>query len=192
MHYFDEISLRPQLYIVEGDPSLLKEFTAYLLVKRTPSLIIDGGNKFDPFILSSFCKQLDMNAMEQVYVSRAFTIFQLKMLITSALPAFIRESAPSVVVVSFFSDLFRSDDVEGEIATILYKKLLFRLKEIVKTYCVPVVVTDHKNTVKIFDSRVSFKMKRNAMVLSIDQQTFQVPFIHPYQKTLDLWRTTHG
>ncbi|MBU7022862.1 MAG: hypothetical protein HXS40_01750 [Theionarchaea archaeon] len=192
MHYFDEISLHPQLYIVEGDLHLLKEFTAYLLVKRAPSLIVDGGNRFDPFILSSFCEQLDTNAMERVYVSRAFTIFQLKILIISALPAFIQESAPSVVVVSFFSDLFHSDDVEKEVATILYKKLLFRLKEIVKTYYIPVVVTDQKNNSKIFDSRVSFKMKRNSVILSVDQQTFQIPFIPPYQRTLDSWRNIHG
>ncbi|MBU7014353.1 MAG: hypothetical protein HXS52_02170 [Theionarchaea archaeon] len=192
MHYFDEISLHSQLYLVEGDPHLLKEFTAYLLVKRAPSLIIDGGNRFDPFILSSFCERLDMNAMERVYVSRAFTIFQLKMLITRALPAFMQENAPSVVVVSSFSDLFHSDDVEEEIATVLYKKLLFRLKEIVKTYDIPVVVTDHKNNLKIFDSHVSFKMKKNGMILSVDQQTFQIPLIPPYQKTLDSWRNTHG
>jgi hypothetical protein len=192
MHYFDKVPTEPQLYILEGDPHILKEFTSYLLVKRTPSLILDGGNSFNPFTISFFCRKLNIDAMEQIFVSRAFTVFQLKILITQNLPAFIQEKNPSIVFVSFFSDLFRSDDVEEKIRTILYKKLLLRLKEIVNTYDIPVMVTDRKNTSHVFDCRVSFRMKRNAVLLSIDGKKHQVPLIPLTQKTLDCWRDSRG
>ncbi len=188
MHYFDEVPSEPQLYIIEGDPRLLKEFTSYILVKRAPSLILDGGNSFDPFTISFFCRKLETDAMERVFVSRAFTVFQLHTLITKNLPSFIREKNPSVVVVSFFSNLFRSDDVEEEILTILHKKLLFTLKEIVKKYEIPVMVTDHRNDSHVFECRIFFRMKRNVLLLSVNRETIQFPIIPPTQKTLDSWR----
>ena len=192
MHYFDEIPTAPQLYLIEGTPPLLKEFMSYILVRRAPSLVVDGGNSFNPFTISFFCRALERDAMEQIFVSRAFTVFQLKMLITENLPLFIQKTLPSSIIVSEYSTLFHSDDVEEEILTILYKKLLMRLKETVKKYEIPIMVTDRKNSSELFDCRISFKTKRNVFFLSIDEHTFQFPFVPPHQKTLDSWRHCHG
>jgi Flp pilus assembly CpaE family ATPase len=177
---------------VGGDPHLLKEFASYILVSRAPSLIIDAGNRFDPFMVSFFCRKLEREVMEQIFVSRAFTVFQLKALITRELPAFMQTYSPSVVVVSQYSDLFQSDDVDEEILTILHKKLLLRLKEIVKEYDVPIMVIDRKNTARVFDCRILMRTQKTTILLSVDQHTLQVPLIPPDQKTLDCWRKSHG
>jgi hypothetical protein len=192
MQYFDEVPTAPNLYGIEGDPPLLKEFTSYVLVKRAPSLILDGGNSFNPFAISLFCKKLEVDAMEQIFVSRAFTVFQLKQLITHELPSFIQKNPPRVVVVSWYSDLFYSDDVEEKVSTILYKKLLFRLKETVKTYCIPIMVTDRRITSPLFDCRISFRINRGRVHLSIDENTLWFPLLPFNQKTLDCWRGNHG
>lgn len=191
MHYFDEIPMEPQLYIVEGDPPLLTQFTSYVLVKRAPSLVLDGGNSFDPFAISSFCRKLGVDAMEHVFVSRAFTVFQLKVLITE-LPSLIEDIHPSVVFVSFFSDLFYSDDVEEDISLILQRKLLFRLKTAVKKYYIPIIVTDHQNSSNLFDCRVFFKVKRDTLLVSVNEKRMEVPLVPHHQKTLDVWRDHHG
>lgn len=192
MYHFDEVPTAPQLYIVEGDSPLLKEFTSYLLVKRTPSLILDGGNSVNPFAISFFCRKLQKDAMEQIFVSRAFTVFQLKTLITHELPLFIKKVPVCVVLVSCYSNLFHSDDVKEEVLTILHKKLLFRLKEISKRYNIPVMVTDYKNTSSLFDCRISFRIKRGTFLLSVDGKTLHFPLVPPDQKTLDYWRGYHG
>lgn len=192
MHYFEEIPTEPQFYIVEGDSPLLKEFMSYVLVKRAPSLVVDGGNSFDPFTMSIYCRKLQRDVMEQIFVSRAFTVFQLKMLITKELPLFIKEKRPSVIVVSYYSYLFHSDDVEEEILTILHQKLLMHLKETVKKYSIPVMVTDHKNSSPLFDCRISFRIKRSTFLLSIDGNTLYFPLIPADQKTLDFWRDHRG
>jgi hypothetical protein len=192
MYYFDEVPTKPYLYVVEGDPHLLKEFTAYLLVRRAPFLVLDGGNSFNPFTISFFCRKLQIDSMEKIFVSRAFTVFQLKMLITHELPLLIRKENPSGVVVSFYSDLFHSDDVEEEVLTILHQKLLVRLKEIVRTYNIPVIVTDRANDSPLFDCRISFRIRRNALLLSIDKNTLSYPLVPATQKTLDHWRDHHG
>jgi hypothetical protein len=192
MHYFDEVPTDPRLYILEGDPQVLKEFTAYTLVKKAPSLIFDGGNSFNPFTISFFCEKLSRDAMEHGFVSRAFTVFQMKVLITELLPSFIQEKNPSLVFVSFFSDLFHSDDVEEDVLTILHKKLLFRLKEVVKQYAIPIMVTDRANNDGVFDCRISFKTRKNSILLSIDKEKLQFPCIPSHQKTLDWWRCFHG
>ena len=192
MHYFDAVPTEPYLYGIEGDPHLLKEFMSYILVKRAPSLILDGGNSFDPFTISFFCQKLCIDAMEKIFVSRAFTVFQLKTLITRELPLFIKKEPPSEVVVSLYSNLFHSDDVEEEVSTILYQKLLIRLKELVRTYKIPVMVTDHRNKSPLFDCRISFRIKRNTFLLSIDKNTVYYPLVPVTQKTLDCWRDYHG
>ncbi|KYK37432.1 MAG: hypothetical protein AYK19_21525 [Theionarchaea archaeon DG-70-1] len=195
MHYFEEVPTDPKFYLLEGDPPLLKEFTSYVLVKRTPSLMLDGGNSFNPFVISFFCRKLQVDAMEQIYVSRAFTVFQLRMLITKELPLFIKRENPCVVVVSFYSNLFHSDDVEEDVLTILYQKLLIRLKETVRRYHIPVMVTDYKNSSScssLFDCSISFKIKRNTFLLSIDENTLSFPLVPSSQKTLDYWRGCHG
>ncbi len=192
MQYFDEVPSDPYFYLIEGDPHVLAEFTSYFLVKRAPSLLLDGGNSFDPFTLSFFCRKLEMDTMENIFVSRAFTVFQLKMLIIDHLPSFIKKNCPSIVFVSFFSNLFRSDDVEEEILTILYKKLLFRLKETERRYKIPIMVTDRENHSPLFDCRIGLHLKRNTFLLSVDQETFRYPLVPPHQRTLDYWRGYHG
>lgn len=192
MHYFDEVPTESRLYTVDGDPHLLKEFVSYILVKRAPSLIIDAGNRFDPFMVSFFCRKLERDAMEQIFVSRAFTIFQLKALITRELPLFVQAHSPSVIVVSQYSNLFQSDDVEEEILTILHRKLLLRLREIVKEYDVPIMVTDKNNAARVFDCTILMRTRRTMVLLSVDQHTLQIPLIPPDQRTLDCWRESHG
>ncbi|MBU7032302.1 MAG: hypothetical protein HXS53_07205 [Theionarchaea archaeon] len=192
MHYFDEVPTESRLYTVDGDPHLLKEFVSYILVKRAPSLIIDAGNRFDPFMVSFFCRKLERDAMEQIFVSRAFTIFQLKALITRELPLFVKAHSPSVVVVSQYSNLFQSDDVEEEILTILHRKLLLRLREIVKEYDVPIMVTDKNNAARVFDCTILMRTRRTMVLLSVDQHTLHIPLIPPDQRTLDCWRESHG
>lgn len=192
MHYFDEVPTESRLYVVDGDPHLLREFVSYTLVQRAPSLIIDAGNRFDPFMVSFFCRKLERDAMEQIFVSRAFTVFQLKALITQELPLFIQAHSPSVIVVSHYSDLFQSDDVDEEILTILHKKLLSRLREIVREYDVPIMVTDKKNATSAFDCTILMRARKNMVLLSVDQHTLQVPIIPPDQRTLDCWRGSHG
>jgi hypothetical protein len=197
MHYFDEVPLEPQLYLLEGDRDLLMEFTSYILVKKAPSVVLDGGNSFNPFTISFFCRKLGVDAMENVFVSRAFTVFQLKALITQELVMTIQEIHPSVVVISFFNDLFYSDDVDKGVATILHKKLLFRLKQIVTSYSIPILVTSRKSKYKNFscsvcDCTVSLRMNSKSFILFIDQKKLQFPVVPPHQKTLDSWRGYHG
>ncbi|MGD2249220.1 MAG: hypothetical protein PVF58_12510 [Candidatus Methanofastidiosia archaeon] len=196
MHYFDEVLLEPQLYLLEGDRDLLMEFTSYILVKKAPSVVLDGGNSFNPFTISFFCRKLGVDAMENVFVSRAFTVFQLKALITQELSAAIQEINPSVVVISFFNDLFYSDDVDKEVATILHKKLLLRLKQMVTTCGIPILVTTRKSKYNfpcsVCDCTISLRMNSKSFVLFIDQKKLQFPVVPPHQKTLDPWRRYHG
>lgn len=197
MHYFDEVLLEPQLYLLEGDREVLTEFTSYIVVKKAPSIVLDGGNSFNPFTTFSFCRKLGTDAMEHVFVSRAFTVFQLKALITRELSTAIQKIHPLVVVLSFFNDLFYSDDVKEEVATILHKKLLLRIKQIGAQYNIPVLVTNKKFSHKNFpcsacDRTISLRMNTKTFVVAIDQKKLQFPVVPPHQKTLDPWREYHG
>lgn len=195
MHVFDEVPLEERFYLVEGDSSLLREFTSYLLVRRAPSLVVDGGNSFSPFSVFDFCRALGVDAMERIFVSRATTVFQLHTLITESLPLFARTVPPSLILVSYFSDLFHTDDVEREVLHLLHARLLHSLKDMVRTYRAPVLVTEHGRAgvhAGLFDYRVLFRARGGALFLSINERRLRVPLIHPSQRTLACWGSDDG
>jgi hypothetical protein len=195
MHVFDEVPLEPKFYLIVGDSSLTTEFTSYLLVKRAPSLVVDGGNSFSPFSLSTFCRILGRDVMDAIFVSRAFTVFQLKTLITKSLPSFIERESPSLIVISHFSDLFHSDDVEEEVLQFLHERLLSRLKEMVKKYGVPIIVKEHSSGrmgAGLFDYRVLLKTKGSTLLLSVNQKRLRATLIPASQKTLECRRCQDG
>lgn len=63
----------------------------------SPSIFIDGGNVFDPYMVSEVARRqgiLPENALKGIHVSRAFTCYQLVSLITEKLePVLERTSA---------------------------------------------------------------------------------------------------
>lgn len=195
MHVFDEVPLEPKFYLIAGDSSLTTEFTSYLLVKRAPSLVVDGGNSFSPHSLSTFCRILGRDAMDAVFVSRAFTVFQLKTLITESLPSFVERESPSLIVVSHFGDLFHSDDVEEEILRFLHERLLSCLKEMVKKYDMPILVTEHgggRVGAGLFDYRILLRKKGSTLLLSVNQKRLRATLIPASQKTLERWGCQDG
>jgi hypothetical protein len=80
-------------------------------------LFIDAGCSFDPHSISSFAQLQGMvpkDVLEKIYVSRAFTLYQLLSLVYDWLPRAIEEYDARLVVVSSILELFTDLDIPRE------------------------------------------------------------------------------
>jgi len=80
-----------------------------------PSVVfVDGGNIFDPYLISEAARLFGLDAEEtlkNIWVSRAFTAYQLTALITEKLPEILERERPKLVVISNIAALYCDPDI---------------------------------------------------------------------------------
>jgi hypothetical protein len=96
-------------------------------------VFVDGGNSFNPYLVADLARiyYLDPRAaLERVYVSRAFTAYQLSSLILEKLEPFLNIKRSKLLVVSDIASLFLDRDVPKTEAKDLFIKVCAKLSEI--------------------------------------------------------------
>ena len=99
------------------------------------AVFVDGGNVFNPYIVSEIARSHGLNpkdVLEKIYVSRAFTAYQLSSLILEKLEKAIRKFKSKLVAVSEIPKLFFDRDVPKTEAQDLFMKVCGRLEKIAK------------------------------------------------------------
>jgi len=79
------------------------------------SIFIDGGNLFDPYHVAHYASKLGKDRetiLSRVFVSRAFTSYQLAALIFEKLPELIDQRNARLVVVANLFDMFMDAEIE--------------------------------------------------------------------------------
>jgi hypothetical protein len=107
-------------------------------------VFIDGGNKFDLYEVSHIAQQygLDPKAvLERIFISRAFTAYQLASLITDRLKSAVDRFAPKLVVVSDVVSPYLDRDVPKTEAMDVFNKLTVFLSKFAADKRVIVVAT---------------------------------------------------
>lgn len=88
------------------------------------ALIIDGGNSFDIYLLSSAAREYGLkinDALENVFISRAFTPYELRQLVCIDSGPILRARTPGLLVVSDVFELFGDDLDKWEAQAIMRK-----------------------------------------------------------------------
>jgi hypothetical protein len=96
-------------------------------------VFVDGGNSFNPYLVADLARIYDLDpraALEKVYVSRAFTAYQLSSLILEKLEPFLNIKRSRLLVVSDIASLFLDRDVPKTEAKDLFMKVCAKLSEI--------------------------------------------------------------
>jgi hypothetical protein len=76
------------------------------------AIFVDAGNNSDIYQTVNFTRQYGMeitNVLDRIIVSRTFTIYQLKSLLSLEVPKIIQSCQAKIVFVSGISDMFESD-----------------------------------------------------------------------------------
>jgi len=107
-------------------------------------VFIDGGNIFDPYFISQTARQLSLNPEEtlrSIWISRAFTSYQLTALIIEELPKILDREDSRLIVISDITALFCDSDVGIWEARRTFNRVSLFLSELVKQRNTILVVT---------------------------------------------------
>jgi hypothetical protein len=107
-------------------------------------IFIDGGNHFDPYLISENARLFGLNAEEllkNIWVSRAFTVYQLVSLITEKLVSFIDKKNPRLVVISDIVSLFCNSNIGIFEAKRIFNSIVLFLWKLAKKKNIVFVVT---------------------------------------------------
>ncbi len=98
-------------------------------------VFIDGGNSFNPYLVADIARGWSLNprnVLERIYVSRAFTAYQLSALILEKLDAFLEGHDADLIFVSNVASLFMDKDIPKTEAQDLFLKVCHKLAEIAR------------------------------------------------------------
>jgi len=107
-------------------------------------VFIDGGNIFDPYFISEAARQIGLNAEEilkNIWISRAFTGYQLTALITEELPKILDREGSRLVVISDIATLYCDPDIGVWEAKKTFNRVTLFLWELVRQKDILLVAT---------------------------------------------------
>ena len=127
--------------VLHGDSA---SFISFLLCVRaqlppekgglgSSAVFVDGGNSFSPYMVAELARSHGLDsrvALENIYVSRAFTAYQLSSLILEKLEPFLKSKKARLLVVSDISSLFFDKDIPKTEAKDLFIKTCAKLSDI--------------------------------------------------------------
>lgn len=106
--------------------------SAFAAAKGFEVLVADGANAFDPYIVSRFARKEGIppdELLKKIWIARAFTCHQLATLVRERLEARVPGENASLVVLLGPCALFSDEDVPGEEAALLFRKMLASVRE---------------------------------------------------------------
>jgi hypothetical protein len=107
-------------------------------------VFIDGGNSFRLYRIARFAQLHQLNpkeALERIFISRAFTAYQLTSLIMEKLEETVKIYNAKLVVISDVAGFFLDSDVPAEEAQKIYSQIVAYLSNFAKKYQIIIVVT---------------------------------------------------
>jgi len=110
----------------------------------SPVVLVDGGNTFNLYGVSRIAQQYGMDpkgVLERIFISRAFTAYQLTSLIMNGLKQAVEKSKAKLIVISDITGLYLDRDVPKTEAKDVFNKLTLFLSEFPKENGVIVVAT---------------------------------------------------
>lgn len=139
--------------VLYGSPSIIS-LTSLLCVRaQLPTqlgglasnvVFIDGGNTFRLYNIARLAQlhQLDpREALGRIFISRAFTAYQLTSLIMEKLEETIKAYNAKLVVISDIAGFFLNDDIPHEEAESVYRQIVSYLSDFAKKHRIIVIAT---------------------------------------------------
>ncbi len=119
----------------DGAPALALRALARPLLSGETAVVVDGGNRFDPYAIGRAAAALGGDgraALSRIHVSRAFTCHQLETLLSRELPgALARFGAPLALVLGL-PETFADPDVPYPEACRIFRRCLSALGRVAR------------------------------------------------------------
>ena len=108
------------------------------------AIYIDGGNTFDPYAVSAIAREYGLepkSVLENIFISRAFTAYQLTVLVFEKLEDALKRYRSKVIVVSDITRLFLDHDVPKKEGGDVFMKMTRYLLELASRRRAVIVAT---------------------------------------------------
>jgi len=135
---------------VDGDSKLIADLPNRLCVNtyqqfHAHTLYLDGGLCADPYEIARYARALELDQYEvlhHVYVSRAFTVYQLSTLIEQHLEPMLQQYHPQTLIIGRFPLLHLDPDVPSNEAHRLLQNNLQTLQRLTKKHMLITILTN--------------------------------------------------
>jgi hypothetical protein len=108
------------------------------------AIYVDGGNVFNPYAVSAIAREYGLDpksTLERIFVSRAFTAYQLSALVFEKLEDALKQYRSKLVLISDITSLFLDKDVPTKEAVEVFNKAVIYLSDLATKRNIIVVTT---------------------------------------------------
>jgi len=116
---------------------------------NSSTIYIDGGNTFNPYTISTLAQESNLNpksTLEKVFVSRAFTAYQLSAIILKTLKDALKRYKSKLILISNITDLFLDNDVPTKEAFEIFDNMTSHLTELAHKQKIIIIATHPNNS----------------------------------------------
>jgi len=140
----------------------------------SPVLLVDAGCSFNPHRVSSFAQSQGMNSrdvLEGIYLSRAFTVYQLSSLIYEWLPRAIKEYDARLVIISALFELFTDVDIpREELLTSFHNLSKFLSKLVLEEEIAMLVAVPYRDASPKMDTLLRLLKSRADIIAELEEK----------------------
>jgi len=128
-----------------------RDLTAQLVVRMQRGaqkvVLIDAGNCFHPYLFRrhGLTKGELYGALENILISRPFTIHQLRSVTDSGLKTVLAESASTSLLIPMLTSMFYDEDLRDDEALAVFRAILSNVVSVTKERSLATVVTAEPN-----------------------------------------------
>jgi len=139
-----------QITYIDGDSSLISKIPNQICVNTyqtfdSDTIYIDAGMCADPYKIAQYARKMELDQrkiLEHVHISRAFTVYQLAMLIQDMLEQAIKRYKPQTLIIGRFPIFYLDSDVEDKEAQTLLRSNLHKIHELTAKYNLITIFTN--------------------------------------------------
>jgi hypothetical protein len=123
--------------LVDGNSSLIAELPNRLCVNtyrtfHAETIYLDAGMRADPYRIARYARTLELDqqeVLENIVISRAFTVYQLSTLLRDLLEPLIQKRSPRTLIIGMLPALYLDPDISPHEAQTLLAGDLRKIQE---------------------------------------------------------------
>ncbi len=160
--------LRKILFWGEGTGEIASYAAGWMVGRGMEVIVLDGANRFNPYIVSSFARKASISPEEilkRIRIARAFTCYQMATLVGERLPAFLEKGRgeaqagrPRVILLGLLTT-FLDEDVPERESSLLFERALGKVGE----------MAEEGVSFFLFQPSVPFGSKRASLMKRLSQ-----------------------
>lgn len=139
-----------EVTLVDGNSNLISDLPNQLCVNtyrtfRSETIYIDGGMCADPYRIARYARIAELNqheVLQNVVMSRAFTVYQLSTLIQELLEPMILKHNPRTLLIGMLPALFLDPEIKAQEAQIMLSSDLQKIQDLTSRYQLITVCTN--------------------------------------------------